>query len=161
MRAIADLLDRFKRGAELIPLVIEGVSGPEANYQIAPDVWTIRQIICHLADSELVGAFRFRSVLAEDNPVLTAYDQDAWARSLDYQRRDFRQALDSFRRIRCENWELLEPLPESAFQRTGNHTERGTLTLLDLLQIYTEHAEKHAQQIRKIRFQYKQSRAHA
>ena len=64
-------------------------------------------------------------VAAEDNPTLVAFDQDAWARNLDYARRKPKQSLESFRRIRAENYELLKGLPEAAFERTGNHTESG------------------------------------
>jgi hypothetical protein len=102
-----------------------------------------------------------RRVIAEDNPTIIAYDEKAWATKLDYHRRRFSQALETFRRIRGENYELLKELPEETFQRFGTHSERGRLTLLDLLRIYTEHAENHSQQIRGVRDAYKQSRATA
>ena len=86
-----------------------------------------------LADAELVGAHRLRQVIAEENPTLIAYDQDAWVRNLDYDRRKPKQSLESFRRLRAENYELLKGLPESAFERAGKHTENGRMTLLTLV----------------------------
>ena len=62
----------------------------------------------------------------------------------------------TFRRIRAENYELLKELPESAFDRTGNHTENGAMTLRALLEGYSQHAESHARQLQEIREQYKQ-----
>ena len=161
MTEMSELLERFRRGAELVAASTTGAAGAELDYLPAPDKWSIRQIVCHLADAELVGAERFRRILAEDNPPLVAFDQNAWARNLDYGRRKISHALESFRRIRGENHELLKDLPEPAFARAGQHSERGPLTLRELLRLHAEHAENHASQIREVRKQYKQARATA
>ena len=161
MSELADLLERFRRGAELVAVVSTGAAGAELDYRPAPDKWSVRQIVNHLADSEIVGVARFRRVIAEDNPTLIGFDQNLWADRLDYHRRKFSPTLETFRRMRSENHELLKELPEETYQRAGTHSERGRLTLLDLLRIYTEHAEQHAQQIRQVREAYKQSRASA
>jgi hypothetical protein len=99
-----------------------------------------------------------RQVIAEDNPTLIAYDQDAWTRNLDYARRKPKQSLEAFRRIRAENYELLKALPESAFERTGNHSENGPMTLRLLLEGYAQHAESHARQLQQMREEYKKAR---
>ena len=151
----AELLERFRRGPELLAVVLTGVFGEEEDFLTAPDKWSIRQIVAHLADSELVGAHRMRAVIAEDNPTLTAFDQNAWTRNLDYTSRKPKQSLESFRRIRAETHDLLKTLPDAAFARTGNHTERGPMTLLQLVEGYAEHAESHARQMQAIREEYK------
>ena len=151
----AELLERFRRGAEVLAVLLTGVYGEENDFEPAPGKWSIRRITAHLADSEMVGSFRLRAVIAEDNPTLYAFDQDKWAARLDYDRRKPAQSLDSFRRLRADNHELLKNLPEEAFSRTGQHTERGQVTLLQLLEIYATHAESHARQIQAIREAYK------
>ena len=45
-----------------------------------------------------------RQVIAEENPTLIAFDQDAWARNLDYQRRKPKQSLETLRRLRAEKF---------------------------------------------------------
>jgi hypothetical protein len=155
MPAIADLLERFRRGAELLSVATTGASNPELDHVPAPGKWTIRQIACHLADSECVGAMRFRQVIAEDNPSIIAYDEKAWAARLNYSRRKLSQVVESFRRTRADNYELLRDLPEGAFARAGTQSDRGRLTLQDLLQIYAEHAENHVKQIMEARLAYK------
>jgi len=155
MSTLADTLERFRRAPELLAVVLTGVYGEEMDFTISPGKWSIRQIMAHLADGELVGAQRFRQVVAEDNPKLGAFDQDAWARNLDYARRQPKQALDSFRRVRAENYDLLKALPESAFDRTGVHSEQGPLSLMQLLETYAAHAETHARQMQTIRDEYK------
>lgn len=158
MSEIKELLERFRRGPELVAVATTGVAGEQLDYVPAPGKWSIRQIVWHLADAELVGAVRFRWVIAEDNPMLPAYDQDAWTDRLGYSKRRFAPALETFRRLRAENYELLKDLPEEAFSRTGRHTESGPLTLLDLVRRTAEHAEHHARQIQEIRRLYKEAR---
>jgi len=161
MGEIQDLLERFRRGPELIAVATTGASGAQLDYQPAPGKWSVRQIVCHLADMELGAAVRIRMILAEDNPSLGVYDPDAWAERLHYEGRRFSQALDSFRRVRAENYELLKDRAEEEFSRPATHPKRGDMTLLDVLRMYAEHAENHARQIMGLRQEFKASRAQA
>lgn len=161
MSELADLLERFRRGAELLAMTMTGCAGAELDFVPAPDRWSVRQIICHLADSEMAAAVRFRQVIAEEQPLMQYYDEKAWAVNLDYSKRKASPVIESFRRIRGENYELLKDLSEDVFQRTGRHSQKGLLTLLDLLKLYTVHAEKHSEQVRAVRAAYKESKAKA
>lgn len=158
MSDLSNLLERFRRGPELLAVVLTGVFGEEEDFAPAPGKWNIRQMMGHVADAELVYAQRFRQVIAEDHPTLVAFDQDAWAKNLDYNRRKPKTSLETFRRIRAENYELLKDLPESAFERTGNHTENGTMTLRRLVESMAGHAESHARQAQGIRDAYKEAK---
>jgi len=158
MSEIAAQLERYRRGPELLAMVLTGVFGEEEDFVTAPGKWSIRQIVAHLADAELVGAHRFRQVIAEENPTLIAFNQDAWTRNLDYSRRKPKQSLETFRRLRAENHDLLKELPEEAFDRAGNHSENGRMTLRQLLDGYAGHAESHARQLQAIREEYKKQK---
>lgn len=155
MNSLPEDLERFRRGPEVLATVLTGAAGEEVDFTPAPDKWTIRQIMAHLADAELVVAHRLRLVIAEENPTLTAFDEQAWTRNLDYARRKPTQSLDTFRRLRAENYELLKGLPENAFERAGMHSRNGRMTLRRLLEIYAEHCESHARQVQAIRVEYK------
>ena len=152
---IPETLERFRRGPELLAVVLTGVYGEEIDFTPGPGKWSIRQIVAHLADAELVAAHRLRQVVAENNPTLIAFDQNAWAANLDYARRQPKQSLESFRRVRAENYELLKALPEAAFDRKGLHSERGPLTLQQMLEVFADHAQSHARQMQAIRDEYK------
>ena len=155
----SDLLERLRRGPELVASVITGAAGAELDFLPAPGRWSIRQIVAHLADSEIVGADRLRRVIAEANPSLMAYDQDAWAKNLNYGRRKISESLDTLRRLRAGNYDLLKDLPEAALARTGTHNQRGLMTLRQLVEVIAEHAERHARQLEELRRQYKQMKA--
>jgi hypothetical protein len=158
MTPLPALLERFRRGPELLAVVLTGVFGDEEDFVPAPGKWSARQVVAHLADAELHAAFSFRQILAEESPLLPSFDQEAWARNLDYERRKPKQSLESFRRTRSENYELLKDVPESAFDRTGRHAQLGTVTLRAMLEGYAEHAEQHARQLQTIRDAYKQAK---
>jgi hypothetical protein len=135
--------------------VLTGAAGSEVDFQTGPEQWSIRQIVAHVSDAEIAGTFRLRRMLAEDNPTLEAYDQDAWAARLDYSKRKPSQSLETFRRIRQENYELLRGISPEAFERRAHHTERGSITLTDLLKILADHPESHAKQIGRVRSEFK------
>jgi len=161
MSEIPDLLERLRRGAELVAVSITGAAGSEVDFVPEAGGWSIRQIVAHLADGEIVATMRVRQILAEENPKLEAFDQDAWAKNLDYARRKPSQSLETFRRIRGENYELLKDLPEAAFERAGIHSERGLVTLRQLLELVAAHAESHAAQLRARRAEFKTFKAGA
>jgi len=155
MSDIPALLERFRRGPELLAVVLTGVFGEEEDFLIAPGKWSVRQIVAHLADAELVAAHRFRQVLAEDNPVMTWFDEKLWTANLDYARRKPKQSLETFRRLRAENYELLKGFPEAAFERIGTHSVNGPTTLREMVEGFATHIETLARQLQAIRDAYK------
>ena len=157
MSELVPLLERFRRVAELLAMSTTGAAGPELDFA-EPGRWSVRQIVCHVADTEAVWVMRFRQVIAEENPTMPAFDQNAWATALDYHRRKISQALEQFRVLRSENSELLKEVPEEAFSRTGTHAKRGPMSLLEMLTLSAEHVEKHVRQIQGARAAYKETR---
>ena len=155
MSDIKTLLERFRRGPELLAVATTGASNVELDFVPGPGKWTCRQIACHLADAEVVCAQWFRATIAEENPAIIWFDQDAWVANLDYSRRKISDALEMFRVMRHYSFELLKSLPEEAYARKCTHSTDGELTLADLLLIYAEHAEKHSRQIMEARQKYK------
>lgn len=158
MSDFAPVLERFRRSPELLAALLTGVHGEEEDFVTAPGKWSIRQIVAHLADTEVVVAHRFRQVIAEENPTLIGFDQEAWASRLDYARRKPKQSLESFRRLRAENYELLKELPAEAFERVGNHSQRGRVTLGQMIEGFAGHSEAHARQVQAIRDEYQKVR---
>jgi uncharacterized damage-inducible protein DinB len=115
-----------------------------------PGKWSIGEVIQHLADSELVGATRFRMVMAHDSPPLLAYDQDLWAERLRYSESNVNDALEEFSSIRRSNVRLFERASPTDFDRVGMHSERGEESLRHLLRLYAGHDLVHLRQIERI-----------
>ncbi|MBK5290568.1 MAG: DinB family protein [Acidobacteriia bacterium] len=158
MSELNELLERFRRGPEMLAMATTGASNPELDFIPGPGEWSVRQIACHLADAEVVGTDRMRRTIAEESPTVVWFDEQAWAAHLDYNRRKISNVLETFRLLRHDNHDLLQSLPEAAFSRTCVHSKNGPMTLLDLLRDYAGHAESHVRQIMDTRQKYKASR---
>jgi len=155
MSELADLIERYRRGADLIATVTTGAAGTELDFHPGDGKWCVRQIACHLADIEVITAVRFRQIIAQDNPSLPSIEQDAWAEKLDYSKRKISHAIETLRRMRSENYELLKDLPEETFARTGMHAKRGVVSLGDLVRFMSDHTENHARQMQAARAAYR------
>lgn len=115
---------------------------------LAPGKWSAREILCHLADCELVFAFRLRQALAEPRHVIQPFDQDNWAKV--YSAFDARAALEVFTAVRKWNVTLIDAVPASAFSKTVEHPERGELTFQVLIETMAGHDLNHLQQLEAI-----------
>lgn len=159
MSEVSDLLERFRRGPELLAMATTGAAGPVLDYRPTPEQLSVRQIVCHLADAEAVGVMRLRQIIAEDNPTLQYFDDALWAERLDYGKRKISQALETFRRLRSDNHELLKDLPEATFERTGTHSKDGPMSLRAVVEWYAAHLEDHVRDIQAVRAAFKEFRA--
>ena len=81
---LKDLLESYKRGPALVTEAIRGIEGGALNARRPGSDWSIRDLLMHLADAELVRGYRIRVILAEDEPPILGWDQERWTRRLQY-----------------------------------------------------------------------------
>lgn len=155
MNDVPELLERFRKGADLVVAALVDTKPAEIDYSLDERSWSLRQIAAHLADCEVAAAWRFRRLIADPDPVLEAFDEKLWAANLGYNRRHPADCLKSFLHLRTENHDLLQHLVPEVFDNAGTHVERGRVTLRDMVRINAEHTEIHAAQIRKVRDQFR------
>jgi len=117
----------------------------------APGKWSVKQVVQHLADSELVWGWRLRLVLSHDRPTITGYDQDAWAARLGYDKVDVRRALEDFTVLRAANLRVLKRATPADLKRVGVHSERGEESVEHWMKLYAGHDILHLNQIERIR----------
>jgi hypothetical protein len=127
---------------------LKNATDKQLDARPAPGKWTAREIVHHLADSEMTSAIRLRLLIASDNPQIVGYDQDEFARRLYYMNRPIDASLDAFKAARATTAELLDRMSETEWQREGTHTEIGRYNVSRWLEIYAAHAHNHAAQIR-------------
>ena len=144
------LIDKYKDGYRVVEQALAGAAEAELDARPAPGKWSPRQIVHHLADSEMTAAIRLRLLLTEDRPVITAYDQDEFARRLAYDR-PIDASLAAFKAARETTGEILDRLADADWQREGTHSELGRYAVTTWLEIYAAHAHTHAEQIRRAR----------
>ena len=144
------LIDTYKDGYRVIAEALTGADDEELDARPAPGKWTAREVVHHLADSEMTAAIRLRMLLAVDKPQLVGFDQDEFARRLFYNR-PTEASLEAFKAARRTTGEIMERMSEADWKREGTHSEHGRYTIERWLEIYSAHAHKHAEQIKVAR----------
>lgn len=145
------LIARYRDGFGEVARSLEGFTEEQLGAHPLPGKWSAREIVHHLADSEMTSAIRLRRLLCEERPEIQGYDQDAFAARLRYHERDIAPALEAFRAARSTTAQLLDVMTDEDWAREGTHTESGRYTAEDWLRIYAAHAHDHAAQIRRLR----------
>ncbi|MFT3828016.1 MAG: DinB family protein [Chitinophagaceae bacterium] len=145
------LIDAYKDGFRMVSEALAGATDDELDAAPGPGKWTAREIVHHLADSEMTSAIRLRLLVASPRPSIVGYDQDEFARRLYYTERPIAASLDAFGAARRSTAEILDRMSEEEWQREGTHTEHGRYTVYTWLELYAAHAHGHAEQIRVAR----------
>jgi hypothetical protein len=144
------LIAQYKDGYRVVAESLVKITPEELDASPAAGKWSPRQIVHHLADSEMTAAVRFRLLVAEDRPAIRGYDQDRFAERLHYER-SHEASLELFRAARASTAELMACLTEADWLREGTHSDIGRFGLDTWLRTYAPHAHRHADQIRAAR----------
>jgi uncharacterized damage-inducible protein DinB len=131
-----------------IEQIIEDLGSERMDQPHAAGKWTAREIVCHLADTELAFAFRLRQTLAEDGHVIQPFDQAKWAAN--YAGYDARDALTVFCSVRNWNMALVRSLPADLHAKTVTHPERGAMTFWTIVETMAGHDLNHLGQLQTI-----------
>ena len=136
--------------AQKLERLIKGVSTAELRRRPAPEKWSVSEIVAHLADGEIVGAFRMRFILGSPGSPVVAYDQDKWVTTGHYDKRDPHKSLEQFRVLREANLALLQSLDPEQWKHYGMHSERGPESIEHIARMFAAHDINHLLQIERI-----------
>jgi hypothetical protein len=138
--------------------LVKGLKKKQLRYQPAAGKWSITQIIAHLADAELTGAFRLRVMVSQSGSAILAYDQDAWQNAMKYERADVEEKIELFSTVRKSQLAIWNSLRDDEWEKFGMHAERGKETVERLAQLHAGHDINHLNQIEAIRKSFKKKR---
>jgi len=140
--------DVLEMTAVTIARLIRNSDAAQLTRAPAPGKWSIRDILCHLADCEITFAFRLRQTIAESHHVIQPFDQDAW--SSPYAKLDARDALDAFTAFRQWNVLFIRAVGAAAESKAVKHPERGEMTFRTIVETMAGHDINHLRQIEKL-----------
>jgi hypothetical protein len=144
------LLDQYKDGYRVVAEALAGAADEDLDARPAPGKWSAREIVHHLADSEMTAAIRLRLLVATDRPQIVGFDQEEFARRLYYDR-PIEASVEAFKSAGRTTAEIMDRMSEAEWAREGTHSEHGRYTVERWLEIYAAHAHNHAEQIRVAR----------
>ena len=144
------LVERYRQGYDAVVDALRGATDAELDVRPpGPQEFTAREVVHHVADSEMTSAIRLRRLIAEDRPAITGYDEWDFGRRLRYAKRPIEPALLALRAARETTAQILELLTPEEWEREGTHDEMGRYRVDDWLEVYAAHAHDHADQIRR------------
>ncbi len=137
--------------AARIEAAIQGISDADLRRPEKPGKWSVLEVLNHLVDTEIVTAWRMRSIVAQDEPVIQSYDQDLWSARLGYNEGSPAELLNELRVLRGRNLRFVRSLTAKEMERFGHHEERGRETVDRLFRMIAGHDRVHLQQIERIK----------
>ena len=149
------LINRYQNSPGDLLAAVDGLSERDLDRRLAAGKWNIRQQVHHIADAEAVAVYRMKKIIAEDRPIIMAFDQDRWSQKFKYEDSAVENSIALFFTLRASMTPLLKRLTDSDFSRTGVHSERGLISVEDLLADAIEHTEHHLKEIESVKKKYK------
>ncbi len=146
----AVLLAKYKGGFSAVEDALAGIAEAELDAEPGGGEWSPRMVVHHLADSEATAYVRLRRLIAEEQPIISGYDEVAFSQRLNYGR-PIEPSLTVLQAVRASSWQLLESLDDHQWQKTGTHSESGPYSVEAWLEIYANHPYEHASQIERAR----------
>jgi hypothetical protein len=143
-----ELIDALSATRAVLEALIRSCTPEQAKQARGGDEnWSVVEVVCHLRDAEERALERMRAMRDEDEPFLAGYDQEQWARERNYAAADLNAALDGFVRFRMQHIAELQALPHDAWERVGQHSEQGRITIRAHTLHMVSHDAVHAAQL--------------
>ena len=145
-------LEAAEKTPKQVAAAVSGLPEKVLRYKPAPDKWCILEILGHLADIEIVYAYRLRQMLADKKPVIAPMDQNEWARNLAYMETPPAELIALYGLNRHANLRLLQRLKPGDLEKSAFHPEiKKDITVAELVQRMGMHGASHLAQIEKLK----------
>lgn len=148
---IAKAIDEYLSGPELLRRAVAGMTAEQLRAHPVPGKWSTHEVVCHIAEYEPIYADRMKRVIALEDPELLKGDPGLFAARLAYDHRDMEEELALIELTRKQMARILRAQKAEDFQRRGQHSRDGSVTLEELLRRITGHIPHHVQFIEEKR----------
>ena len=147
----SQLIADYVAGAAALRKVVAGMSAEQVKARPVAGKMSTLEVVCHLSDFDPVLAERMKRIISHDKPLLVGADENLFLKALAYHERDLAEELNLIEATRRQMAKILGKLPEEAWSRVGNHSERGLVTLEQTVQTATRHIPHHVKFIEEKR----------
>jgi uncharacterized damage-inducible protein DinB len=143
----SELIRAYLDGPAQLRRVVSDLTAQQLQARPVTGRWSTMEVVCHLVDSEQAWCHRMKRVIAEERPLIIGYDESRFTATLAYDRHDLQEELALLDGMRRQMGRILSGLPESAWSRTCVHTERGLMTLEEMLRAEVDHIPHHMRHV--------------
>ena len=112
---IRDWINDIADFPSLLQNLVKNLDEHQLDTSYRPEGWTVRQLIHHIADSHSHAYIRFKWALSEDNPLIKAYDEKAYAGLFDSKHAPIRLSLNHIEALHAKWAYLLKGMQQSDF----------------------------------------------
>ena len=144
----AAFIERLVAQPAAMAAAVSGLSADQLNCPYRAGGWTIRQLVHHVADSHVHMYIRVKLALSADEPLINAYDQDAWVLMADVTAVSPLVSLSIIATIHERVVAIFRSLSQADFERGIMHPENGRMTVEQVLATYAWHGDHHIAHIR-------------
>ncbi len=145
-------LDTAEKSPKQIAAAVSGLPEKTLRYKTSPEKWCIHEILAHLADAEIIYAYRMRQMLADKKPVIAPIDQDDWARNLGYMETPPAELVALYGLNRHANVQLLRRLKPGDLEKSAFHPELNrNVTVAEMIERMSGHGPNHQEQIERLK----------
>jgi uncharacterized damage-inducible protein DinB len=141
------IVQQYLAGGEALRKSVAGLTMADLQWSPPKDanvgLWTIQQVIIHIADAEAAFVDRIKRIVAMDEPALMAWDENKYIERLHYESQSVEDAVMLINLTRRQLTKMLNQLPDADFERAGQHNERSRQTLAMVLGFANWHLDHH------------------
>lgn len=146
-----NLIAQYAAGGEQLRAAYHNLTQAQLLAYPIPNTWSLQQIAVHLMDSDLIGSDRMKRIACMDRPLLIGFDETAFSELPGSREIQASGAIELFDRNRKLTTKVLARLSDADFQRYGIHSEKGQVSLEQMLSGYIQHLEGHLEWVRRKR----------
>jgi len=145
------LIETIAEAPERLQQAVTGLNGKQLDTPYREGGWTVRQVVHHLADSDLNAYVRYKLALTEDNPTIKLFREAAWADLADSRVTPIDVSLTLVDNLHARWVVLLRSMKAEEWERTLTHPETGVMSLDKMLGLYAWHGAHHVAHITELR----------
>lgn len=139
---VGDVLEVLQEQLDSFTAFIKNIPEELGTFSYAEDKWTVKEVLCHILDTERVIAYRALRFSRNDMTELEAFEQDEFVQNARHNERSFANIAEEFLHLRKANLIFFQTLNELELERKGMATGR-LVTVKAFLYVIAGHLTHH------------------
>ncbi len=114
-----DIIHILEQQMKETNLLLKDISDSEGHFRYAPNKWSIKEVIGHIADTERIMAYRLLSIARGETAELPGYNDDMYVLRAAFDKQSMQDLLTNLTVVRQSTVHLLKSLDKDAWLQRG------------------------------------------